>query len=135
VRVQLPDTSAPSKVRSNKRKLYKNHRHHEALTAYVQTFVCSPVFAGRRGGYDGEQMCIEAVAPIINTTYTYRNDTPSAQECTCYREIVVYDHRVFVCTSDGCFATDDHGRAGWSGKPKDLQKESIVIFKINFLNV
>ncbi len=80
-----------------------------------KTYACKPVLSGRRGTYSGEQYCIEAVAPVINTTFLARNDTPSAQECTCYREILVASRRIFICTSDGCFATDDSGLAGWSG--------------------
>ncbi len=90
------------------------------------------MLAGRRGGYAGEQLCVEAIVPAPNVTYTNRTDTPSAQECTCYREILVKDRRILICTSDGCFATDDHGRAGWSGGSTASLARTLFIFEQSF---
>lgn len=81
-----------------------------------QTFECAAHTEHANGDVEDVQYCILAhgAAAEANEAGVAAAGSPAAGSCTCFREFMVVEGRVLVCTSDGCLSTSADGDNGWS---------------------
>eukprot|EP00041_Stephanoeca_diplocostata_P028662 m.825978 g.825978 ORF g.825978 m.825978 type:complete len:566 (+) comp23410_c0_seq4:261-1958(+) len=94
---------------------YVQVRKPDADAEPSQTFRCSAMALPRETTDTADQYCVAAAdRTIADTCAAATTASREAENCTCFREFLVVEDRVLVCTSDGCFSTGAAGTSGWS---------------------
>lgn len=94
---------------------YVQVRKPDAVDAQSQTFRCGAMALPRETSDTTDQYCVAAVdRTMADACGSDESPAAQAENCTCFREFMVVEDRVLVCTSDGCFSTSTAGASGWS---------------------